>query len=148
MRAARKGSEHDPGHPIDMHVGAKIRLRRKALGITQDALAQMLGLTFQQVQKYERAGNRTSASRLYDLSRALRVPVSYFFEGYDEPDAEGEFTELRPERAVRRFLLTTEGVELAEVFPRVKSARLRRKVTDLVTALAGDGTDHGRRGRH
>ncbi len=137
MRAV-KSREADPSHPIDQHVGAKIRLRRRTLGITQEALAQMLGLTFQQVQKYERAGNRTSASRLYDLSRALKVPVSYFFDGYDDDDIDAGFTEIRPERAVRKFLMTTEGVELAEVFPRVRSAKLRRKVTDLVTALAGD----------
>ena len=77
-------------NPIDIHVGLQVRLRRKALKISQEKLADSLGLTFQQVQKYERGANRISASKLYEIAAALRTPVSYFFEGLADPSSESE----------------------------------------------------------
>lgn len=126
---------HTP-NPIDLHVGARVRMRRKFLGKSQSELADALGLTFQQVQKYERGFNRISASKLYDTARVLLVPVGYFFEGFGE--AESALNESESEQAIHGFLMTTEGIELAEAFPRIQAGRLRRKVLDLVRALADD----------
>lgn len=123
-------------NPVDLHVGARVRMRRKFLGMSQEGLAESIALTFQQVQKYERGSNRISASKLYEISRALKAPVAYFFEGYGESEMVDGFSESESEQFVHGFLMTTEGIELAEAFPRVKSAKLRRKVLDLVRALA------------
>src|SRR5579864_3839930 len=118
-----KLADTDP-NPIDRHVGLRIRMRRKELGISQEKLAEALGLTFQQVQKYERAANRVSASKLFEIARALSTGVSYFYEGLagsDELDA-GSTSNLD----AQAFLLTPEGAELAAVFPRLGRARVRR----------------------
>jgi transcriptional regulator with XRE-family HTH domain len=85
--------------PIDVHVGARVRLRRTMLRMSQDKLAAALGLTFQQVQKYERAANRISASRLYQLCRILKVPISYFFENMDAEGREADpFASRKPRK--------------------------------------------------
>jgi transcriptional regulator with XRE-family HTH domain len=125
-------------NPIDLHVGSRVRLRRKFLGKSQDALAGHLDLTFQQVQKYERGLNRISASKLFEMARALQVPVSYFFEGYDDSEATGSFTPSHSEQAVQDFLATPEGIELAEAFPRIKVPRFRRRIVELVRSLADE----------
>src|SRR6188768_2616137 len=72
-------------NPVDLHVGGRVRMRRTLLGVSQEQLADSLGLTFQQVQKYERGANRVSASKLYESARALQAPVSFFFEGLADP---------------------------------------------------------------
>lgn len=123
-------------NPIDRHVGLRIRMRRKELGISQERLAESIGLTFQQVQKYERAANRVSASKLWEMSRALSASISYFYEGLDDslerPGANA------PRESMQDFLLTPEGIELAQVFPKIAKSRLRRKILDLVRAMAGE----------
>jgi transcriptional regulator with XRE-family HTH domain len=121
-------------HPVDRHVGLRIRMRRKELGVSQEKLAEALGLTFQQVQKYERAANRVSASKLFEIARALSTGVAYFYEGLaaaEEIDAPAA-----PNLNAQAFLLTPEGAELASLFPRLGRARVRRKVVELVRALA------------
>jgi transcriptional regulator with XRE-family HTH domain len=122
-------------HPVDRHVGLHIRMRRKALGISQERLAEALGLTFQQVQKYERGANRVSASKLFEIARALETNVAYFYEGLEEeahaPAARGFIG-----ADAQQFLLTPEGLELAATFPKVRRASLRRKVLELVRAVA------------
>ncbi len=123
-------------NPIDLHVGTRIRLRRKFLGLSQSDLAEALGLTFQQVQKYERGSNRISASKLFQTARTLKAPVAYFFDGYAAVDQGERFEESSCEQNVSSFLLTNEGVELAESFPRVKSAKHRRHILNLVRGLA------------
>jgi transcriptional regulator with XRE-family HTH domain len=123
-------------NPADLHVGGRVRMRRKFLGISQSELAEQIKLTFQQVQKYERGSNRISASKLFEISRVLKVPVAYFFEGYGEAPAVEGFGDVSSEQYVHGFLMTTEGIELAEAFPRIKSPGVRRKVMDLVRALA------------
>ena len=123
-------------HPIDRHVGLRIRMRRKELGMTQDRLAQALGLTFQQVQKYERGANRVSASKLWEIARALKAPIAYFYDGLVE-DAEPRNGASNFANA-QDFLLTSEGVELAATFPRIARGRLRRKVLELVRLMAED----------
>lgn len=117
-------------NPVDRHVGLRIRMRRKELGISQERLAEAIGLTFQQIQKYERAANRVSASKLWELAQALRTNVAYFYEGLVEMGAEN-----LPRESMHDFLLTPEGLELAAHFPRITSPRLRRKMLELVRAL-------------
>lgn len=119
-------------HPIDRHVGLRIRMRRKELRISQEKLAEAVGLTFQQIQKYERAANRVSASKLYELARALNTTVSYFYEGLTD---EWDVRESAPDANAHDFLLTAEGLELAATFPKMRS-RLRRRVLELVRTLA------------
>lgn len=125
-------------NPVDLHVGARVRMRRKFLGMSQEALAEAIDLTFQQVQKYERGSNRISASKLYEIAKALKAPVTYFFEGYGENEAVEGFSESESEQFVHGFLMTTEGIELAEAFPRIKNAKHRRRILELVRALADD----------
>ncbi len=122
-------------NPIDRHVGLRIRLRRKELGVSQEKLADQIGLTFQQVQKYERAANRVSASKLYEMARALNTSIAYFYEGLGDPGA-AESSRIAP--SVHEFLLTSEGMELAALFPRIRRARVRRRILDLVRAMAED----------
>ncbi len=100
-------------NPVDVHVGLRIRLRRKELGVSQEKLAEAIGLTFQQVQKYERAANRVSASKLYEVARALDTSTAYFFEGLTDAHIR---TAAEPggQTQMQAFLLTAEGVELPE----------------------------------
>jgi transcriptional regulator with XRE-family HTH domain len=123
-------------NPIDRHVGLRIRMRRKELGVSQEKLAECIGLTFQQVQKYERAANRVSASKLYEMSQALHTSVAYFFEGLHGSNV----TEPGPDHngAVQDFLLTSEGMELAAAFPRIRPARVRRRLLELVRTLGDE----------
>jgi transcriptional regulator with XRE-family HTH domain len=127
-------------NPVDLHVGARVRMRRRLRGVSQEKLADSLGLTFQQVQKYERGANRISASKLYEIAASLQTPVGYFFEGLADPSSTGEGRggEASSEQVVHDFLMTTEGLELASLFPRLKRGRLRRRLLDLVRAIVED----------
>ena len=129
-------------NPVDLHVGARIRLRRRMQGVSQEKLADALGLTFQQVQKYERGANRVSASKLYEIAAALHAPVSYFFDGLADPAGE-ESAGARPseETLVHTFLMTAEGLELAKLFPRVSRGPVRRRVLDLLRAVVGEDSE-------
>ena len=127
-----------PNH-VDLHVGGRVRMRRKMLDMSQDQLADAIGLTFQQVQKYERGANRISSSKLYEIARTLQVPVSFFFDGLADP-VTTEPTEViekarASERIVSEFLSTPEGMELAELFPKIDRGPLRRQIVDLVRAM-------------
>lgn len=145
---SRRGSDAAEGldnaelggpHPVDRHVGLRIRMRRKELNISQEKLAESLGLTFQQVQKYERAANRVSASKLFEIARALDTSVAYFYEGLVAADE----LEVRtaPNLESHAFLLTAEGAELATLFPKLGRSRVRRKVLELVRAIVGAESD-------
>jgi transcriptional regulator with XRE-family HTH domain len=127
-------------NPVDLHVGGRVRMRRKLLGVSQEQLADSLGLTFQQVQKYERGANRVSASKLYEIAKTLQVPVAFFFDGLADPmeGSNGDEVGHKAERIVQEFLTTPEGLELAEVFPKIGRGRVRRQVLDLVRAMAED----------
>jgi transcriptional regulator with XRE-family HTH domain len=121
----------DPdAHPVDRHVGLRIRMRRKELGLSQDKLAEALGITFQQIQKYERGSNRVSASKLWETARALQAPINYFYEGLPEEGAAGSAA-----AGAHAFLMTPEGLELAAAFPKIADGRVRRKVVELVRAM-------------
>jgi transcriptional regulator with XRE-family HTH domain len=122
-------------NPIDRHVGLRIRMRRKELGVSQEKLAESIGLTFQQVQKYERAANRVSASKLWEMARALNTSVAYFYEGLGGETSPGSNL---PKEEVQDFLLTPEGMELATAFPRISEPRVRRKILELVRAMGSD----------
>ncbi len=124
-------------NPIDRHVGLRIRMRRKELGISQEKLAESIGLTFQQVQKYERAANRVSASKLWEMARALNTSIGYFYEGLsDTPEPAGSNL---PRETVQDFLMTPEGLELASTFPRIPQHRVRRRILDLVRSMIDPG---------
>jgi transcriptional regulator with XRE-family HTH domain len=120
-------------NPVDRHVGLRIRLRRKELGVSQERLAESIGLTFQQVQKYERAANRVSASKLWQVAHALQTSVAYFYEGLAEPTASGQNKPASP--SVQDFLMTPEGYQLASLFPRIRRPRLRKRVVELVRSM-------------
>jgi transcriptional regulator with XRE-family HTH domain len=124
-------------HPVDRHVGLRIRLRRKELGVSQEKLAIALGITFQQVQKYERGANRISASKLWETARALSVPVAYFYDGLAEPEENAAAIT----NGAHDFLLTAEGLELASSFLKLPSGRVRRKLVELVRAMTGGVVD-------
>lgn len=131
-----KNASKELSNQIDAHVGSRVRMRRKFLGLSQTDVADALGLTFQQVQKYERGSNRISASKLYAAAQVLNVPVAHFFEGYDDEVGTPEVS--KSERSVNNFLATAEGIEIAQAFPRIKSTKFRRKVAELVIVLADD----------
>jgi transcriptional regulator with XRE-family HTH domain len=123
-------------NPIDKHVGSRLRMRRMMLGMSQTNLGDALGITFQQVQKYESGANRISASRLQHISHILQVPVPFFFEGApDQPrGAGGPATPAY----VSEFLSSTDGMALVKGFTKIKEAKLRRRVVQLVEEIAGD----------
>ena len=127
-------------NPIDKHVGSRVRMRRVLIGMSQERLGGALGLTFQQVQKYEKGTNRIGASRLQQIAGVLSVPPAFFFE--DMPASEGAPTEgsFAEEGAgfVVDFLSTAEGLLLNKAFVRIREPRVRKKIIDLVTALADD----------
>ena len=129
-----KDDERTP-NPVDLYVGGRIRMRRRSLGVSQAKLAEDLGLTFQQVQKYERGANRVSASKLYEIARSLQTPVAFFFEGLNDPTSAGAY-DPPTDIFVHEFLMTNEGLELAAVFPKVRKSRLRRRILDLVLTMA------------
>jgi transcriptional regulator with XRE-family HTH domain len=126
-------------NPTDVHVGSRVRLRRNMLGMSQEKLGELLGITFQQVQKYEKGSNRVGASRLQAISSILNVPVSFFFE--DAPGTEGRqpgFGEDGSTSYVVDFLSSTEGIQLNRAFVKISDPKVRRKIVDLVKALAED----------
>jgi transcriptional regulator with XRE-family HTH domain len=141
-----EGAQPDSGEsrpsPIDVHVGSRIRLRRTLMGMSQERLGDSLGLTFQQVQKYERGVNRVGASRLYDLSRVLDVPISFFFD--DMPENRGQATNgvagfaERPEgygAPADDPLAKRETLELVRAYYRITDPAVRKRVFDLIKSM-------------
>lgn len=123
-------------HVVDVHVGRRLRIRRKQRGVSQGALAGRVGLTFQQMQKYERAGNRISASKLYEMACVLEVPLSYFFQGLPEPGVDGADAADAPSVLGDRLMTVDGGAEIAEAFHRIQSPKLRRAITAMICAMA------------
>jgi transcriptional regulator with XRE-family HTH domain len=123
-------------NPVDKHVGSRVRMRRVLVGLSQEKLGDSLGVTFQQVQKYEKGTNRIGASRLQQISKVLGVPVSFFFD--DAPGEENKtdgFADGGSSDYVVDFLSTSEGIALNRAFLRVRDPRVRRRIVDLVSAL-------------
>ena len=125
-------------HLVDIHVGARIRMRRKSMGLSQTQLADSVGITFQQLQKYERGANRVSASKLYGMAVTLQTSVAWFFEGMSALDAAGEGDKRT--MAVRRFMATEEGVELASLVPQLPMAQ-RLQILALAKTLSVETDD-------
>jgi transcriptional regulator with XRE-family HTH domain len=127
-------------NPTDKYVGSRVRMRRLMLGMSQEKLGEKLGLTFQQVQKYEKGTNRIGASRLQHISQILKVPVSFFFDGVSGPakQAEDGSTKAPVADYVSDFLSSSDGLALTKAFTNIKDSKLRRRVVDLVEEIAGD----------
>jgi transcriptional regulator with XRE-family HTH domain len=129
-------------NPIDKHVGSRVRMRRMMLSMSQEKLGDALGLTFQQVQKYEKGTNRIGASRLQQIAHILQVPVSFFFEGAPAGGPVGHhgsgMAEAPSPAYVSDFLATSDGLSLTKSFMRIKSTKLRRRIVDLVEQIAGE----------
>jgi transcriptional regulator with XRE-family HTH domain len=124
-------------NPIDKHVGSRVRMRRMMLKMSQDKLGEALGLTFQQVQKYEKGTNRIGASRLQQIAQILQVPVAFFFEGAPNNAAPPVSNATSPD-FVADFLASSEGLALTKAFTRIKNPKLRRRIVDLVELIAGE----------
>ena len=125
-------------NPTDRHVGSRVRMRRMMLSMSQEKLGDALGLTFQQVQKYEKGTNRIGASRLQQISNILQVPVSFFFEGAPNQGSANGMGEAPSPAYVADFLATSDGLALTKAFMRIKDPKLRRRIVDLVRQMAGE----------
>ncbi len=128
-----------PPNPIDKHVGSRVRMKRILLGMSQEKLGEALGLTFQQVQKYEKGSNRIGASRLQEIAKILREPPSFFFEGSPRGEilpTDG-FSEAPSSQYVVDFISLVEGLQLNRAFASIKDAKVRKRIVDLVVAIAG-----------
>lgn len=127
-------------NPTDKHVGSRVRMRRMMLGMSQEKLGDALSLTFQQVQKYEKGTNRIGASRLQQIAHFLQVPVSFFFEGAPDLSVGGPSSgaEAPSPAYVSDFLATSDGLALTKAFMRIKDQKLRRRIVDLVSQIAGE----------
>ena len=124
-------------NPTDVHVGNRIRLRRNMLGLSQERLGESLGITFQQIQKYEKGTNRVGASRLQQISEVLQVPVSFLFDGGPSGVASTEYSAESVSPAyIADFLATSEGLALTRAFTRIPDSKLRRSIVDLVEQIA------------
>ena len=129
----------DKPNPIDVQVGSRVRLRRNMLGLSQEKLGEAIGLTFQQVQKYERGANRIGASRLHELSRVLDVPVSFFFDDMDPvraPAIPGGFSEPPAEPFESDPMRKRETIDLVDAYYAIDDAAVRRRLLELARALA------------
>ncbi len=128
ISSPKKGKPHE----VDIHVGGRVRLRRSALGLSQDQLGAAIGLSFQQVQKYERGANRIGASRLYEMSKVLQTSISYFFEGFGDLGlAEEGDSSYQVDPVLKR-----ETLELMRAFHQILDPKKRKKVLKLVQGLA------------
>lgn len=128
-------------NPIDGQVGNRVRLRRMLIGMSQERLGELLGLTFQQVQKYEKGINRIGAGRLFEVSRILGVPIDYFYEGVTPQSSAGGFSENDSSPPVMEFVSSGEGLQLSLAFMKIKDPKLRKRVLDLVKQMAEDAED-------
>ena len=122
---------------IDVHVGSRVRLQRMISHMSQEKLGEHLGITFQQIQKYEKGINRISASKLLQIARVLSVPPAFFFEGAPGGVPEGAASGEQSTSTMLGFLQTAEAVSLNGAFAFIKDVKVRRKIIDLVRAVAG-----------
>lgn len=126
---------------VDAHVGHRVRLRRMLLSMSQERLGELLGLTFQQVQKYEKGVNRVGAGRLFEIAGILSVPISYFYEDVDSQAQASGFAESGETPPVMEFLSTGEGLQLSLAFMRIKDTKVRKRILELVRSLASGESD-------
>lgn len=147
-RSSRGRTPQGEPNPVDVHVGNRIRLRRTLLGLSQEKLASMLGLTFQQVQKYERGMSRVGASRLWDISKVLEVPINFFYEDMDKsvasqsprmfsvPDADPEFLEEDEELYNSDPMQRQETIELVKAYYKIPNRKAARHLYDLIISMS------------
>jgi transcriptional regulator with XRE-family HTH domain len=126
-------------NPIDRHVGARVRMRRLMLHMSQSRLAEALSITFQQVQKYEKGTNRVSASRLAQIAAFLDVPIAFFFEGLPSSAGTSKDAAEPWTSEITVFLSTMDGIRLSGAFRGIRERKLRRSIVELVDAIAGHG---------
>jgi len=124
--------------PIDANVGNRVRLRRMLVGMSQEKLGELLGLTFQQVQKYEKGVNRVGAGRLFRIARILNVEIPYFFQDVQDnlSGAQSGFAEEAAAPPVMEFVSSGEGLQLSRAFMRIQAAKVRKRVLELVKSMA------------
>lgn len=136
-------SPHAPRspNPVDIHVGSRVRIRRKVLKMSQEKLGDSLGVTFQQVQKYERGSNRVGASRLFKMAQVMDVPVQYFFEGLGMENADMSFAEDEQMPIVYDFIKSSDGVALAMAVSKIKSRAVRRRILELARSLSEEAEE-------
>ncbi|MCT4654300.1 MAG: helix-turn-helix domain-containing protein [Cohaesibacter sp.] len=130
------GSKRKP-NPIDLYVGTRIRLRRGVAGISQTELAEKVGITFQQIQKYEKGTNRVGASRLLEIANALGVSVDFFFEGVSTAEEDNKRELADATNLIIEFLSSSEGLQLNQAFVKIQNQVIRRSIIDIVKELAG-----------
>ncbi len=138
MTKQKASSKKDSPHPVDVHVGGRVKLRRMAKGISQDTLGKAMGLTFQQIQKYEKGVNRISCSKIFELAHQLEVGILYFFDGYDDgrtPYPQG-FAEADGGDPFMSLIQSPEGVQLCRYFASIKEPEVKKRVLDLVKSIA------------
>jgi transcriptional regulator with XRE-family HTH domain len=123
-------------HPTDAHVGQRVRTRRLMLGMSQSNVADALGVTFQQLQKYEKGANRVSASRLQHIAQILKMPVQSFFEGLPEHGQRRAPTDAPDAQYVADYLATSDGLNLTKAFMQIRDPKLRRSIVNLVEQIA------------
>lgn len=129
-------------HPVDIHVGKRLRLRRTILGLSQEAVGRAIGITFQQIQKYERGVNRMSASRMHDFAKAMDVPIHFFFEGLSTAGNEAEegavsgFAEESSPAFDYEKISSRETLEMMRYFHRIQDPAVRKKCAELIRAIA------------
>lgn len=143
----RTRQEDEGPHPVDTHVGSRVKTRRLMLGLSQEDLANSIGLTFQQVQKYERGTNRISVSRLMDISRALKVPVDYFLDGCNALLQGGKKTALRgfsdtkQEKLEADPMTKRDVLELVRAYQSIQTPQLKKQLLEMAKAMAKTGND-------
>lgn len=130
-------------NPIDAHVGGRIRMRRNMLGMSQEKLGESLGITFQQIQKYEKGTNRVGASRLQAIASIMEVPPAFFFENAptDEHTPTGGLSEDSSMTSVMEFCSSSEGIQLNRAFVKISDPKVRRRILELVKSLSDDDND-------
>jgi len=129
---------------IDAHVGKRLRLRRTMMGLSQEALAKAVGITFQQVQKYEKGVNAMNSNRLYEFSLFMHIPIAFFFDGLNQPVESSElaagFAEGGETFAHAKTVSDRESLEMMKAFRRIKEQQVRKRMSDLVRAVADSRT--------
>ena len=128
-------TKRDPNF-VDRHVGNRVRVRRLLVGMSQERLGELLGITFQQVQKYEKGSNRVSASRLFQIARVLNVPIQYFYEELKTESEQGGFAETSGADLVASALQSPDGVQLARIFSEVTDPEKRKLIITVAKAIA------------
>lgn len=136
MSAIDNKLEWPKSRPVDVHIGGRLRLRRTLMGMSQEKLAEAVGLTFQQIQKYEKGANRIGASRLYQFSKILDVPPSYFFDSIPSDIEENRTSRSGDAGTLRDPLTKRETLELVRAYYRITDNGVRKRLFDLVKSLA------------